>query len=150
MGFTLSRLLQSESGPWPPPPHDPRERICLGLMDEWEVRIFARSDCKFQYLARKKMLHVQLWHPVVWVSVLTPSQLTAGRFELFPFKGWKCSPPCLHLLNRILHEELGAPRIDERLLGIIEHNFIHAEVTRMLNPPDESENVASNAIKLEG
>src|SRR5262245_7985164 len=75
----------------PPPPHDPSERALLCRVGAWEVRAFPPSDAKHAYFATRELLHLQLWHPAAGVSVLTPSRLTAGTFELFPVDGWKCA-----------------------------------------------------------
>jgi hypothetical protein len=39
------------------------------------------------YLAARGFAHVQLWHPGLCVSVLTPSRLTGEAFEVFPIAG---------------------------------------------------------------
>ncbi len=76
---------------WPPPPHDPRERILAGGVGDWELRCFAPDDPKYEYLVARGFWHVQLWHAAARVSVLTPSRLTGRRFELFPYRGWKAA-----------------------------------------------------------
>lgn len=73
----------------PPPPHDPSERILVEFLGDWEVRIFSPSGIFHRYFSAKGMLHVQLWHPEAGVSLLTPSPITAGRYEVFPLAGWK-------------------------------------------------------------
>jgi hypothetical protein len=65
-----------------PPLHSPFDRELLARVGPWEVRRHARDDGRFAYLATRSMLHVQLWHPDHRVSVLTPSRLTGGRFEI--------------------------------------------------------------------
>ena len=47
-----------------------------------ELRQFADDDPRTAYFARRGFAHVQLWHPERRVSVLTPSRLTGGNFEL--------------------------------------------------------------------
>jgi hypothetical protein len=73
----------------PPPPHDPSERVLVARADAWEVRAFPPGDPKHAYFATRELLHLQLWHPAAGVSLLTPSRLTAGAYELFPIEGWK-------------------------------------------------------------
>ena len=73
----------------PPPPHDPSERILVEYLGDWEIRIFSPSGIFHRYFAAKGMLHVQLWHPEARVSLLTPSPITAGRYEIYPLAGWK-------------------------------------------------------------
>jgi hypothetical protein len=75
--------------PLPPPPHDPAERTLLAEMDGWEVRDFAPDDPRHAYFAHRGFSHLQLWHPEAGISLLTPSRLTAGSYEVFPFVGWK-------------------------------------------------------------
>ena len=72
-----------------PPPHAPHERKLLTLADGWEVRVFAEDDFRHAYFARKRMLHLQLFHRTARVSVLTPSRLTAGRWELCSECTWR-------------------------------------------------------------
>ena len=72
---------------WPPAPHDPRERELAMLADGWEVRVFGGR--KFQYFVGRGFLHVQLWHPEERISILTPSRLTCGFYEVFPVLDWK-------------------------------------------------------------
>lgn len=67
--------------PLPPPaPHDPRERELALLEGLWEVRIFGGR--KFEYFVSRGFWHLQLWHPTAGVSVLTPSRLTLGFYEM--------------------------------------------------------------------
>ena len=49
------------AAPWPPPPHDPRERALVDFVDGWQVRVFPSTDPKFQYFVSRRLLHVQLW-----------------------------------------------------------------------------------------
>lgn len=65
-----------------PPLHSPFDRELLARIGPWEVRRHATDDGRFAYFATRSMLHVQLWHPEHRVSVLTPSLLTGGRFEI--------------------------------------------------------------------
>ena len=82
----------------PPRPHDPRERILVDTCApdlahptyrHWEVRQFDPAGIFHCYFGDHGMLHLQLWHPWSGVSLLTPSRLTAGRYEVFPSAGWK-------------------------------------------------------------
>jgi hypothetical protein len=72
---------------WPPPPHDPRERDLVMRLGEWEVRVF--SGRKFEHFVSRGFWHLQLWHPVARVSVLSPSRLTRGFYEAYPVARWK-------------------------------------------------------------
>lgn len=88
-GVPAYRPSPSAAPSWPPPPHDPRERVCIAAWEGWEVRDFPTGDPRRDYLARHGMAHLQLWHPSAGVSVLTPSRLTADQLEVFPIDGWK-------------------------------------------------------------
>jgi len=66
----------------PPAPHDPRERELVAHAGAWEVRQFARTGTKHEYFAPRGFLHLQLWEPTAGVSILTPSRLTGGNYEL--------------------------------------------------------------------
>src|SRR5688500_11007904 len=70
-----------------PPPHDPEERELAQTIDAWEVRVFA--DAKFGFFVQRGLWHVQLWHPYARVSVLTPSRLTGGAYEILSARGTK-------------------------------------------------------------
>jgi hypothetical protein len=72
-----------EPAPLPPSPHDPREREVVSTVGTWQIRQFPASDAKLAYFTGRGFLHVQLWHPEHRVSVLTPSRLTGGRFEVW-------------------------------------------------------------------
>jgi hypothetical protein len=87
----LTRRRDEIARAWPPPPHDPRERELTLTVDGWQVRLFAGR--KFQYLVMRGFWHLQLWHPSLRVSILTPSRLTRGFYEAFPIANWKASAP---------------------------------------------------------
>jgi hypothetical protein len=65
------------------PLHAPNERVVIAELGVWELRQFAPGDRKLAYFAAKGFAHVQLWHPTQHVSVITPSRLTNGEFELW-------------------------------------------------------------------
>ena len=71
----------------PPRPHDPTEREVVSYLGDWQVRQFPESDSKLAYFTGRGFLHVQLWHPGRGVSVLTPSRLTGGRFDVWTDDG---------------------------------------------------------------
>lgn len=64
----------------PPPPHDPRDRELLTRLDDWEIRAFGSRW--FAFFAPRGLWHVQLWHPEKRLSIITPSTLTRGSYEL--------------------------------------------------------------------
>lgn len=74
-------LVDSDAGRLPPL-HAPGDRELLARVGPWEVRRYAAGDHRFAYFASRAFLHLQLWHPVRQISVLTPSRLTGGRFEI--------------------------------------------------------------------
>ncbi len=120
-------LLQNYQAECPPPPHDPRERCRVGWINEWQVRIFSRQDVKYGYFARHGFLHLQLWHPIFRLSILTPSNLTAAHYEIFPIQKWKFRTCCISHLNEILDEHSHAPSIDPLVLTLMEHYFVLRE-----------------------
>src|SRR5687768_1858005 len=66
----------------PHPLHDPADRVAVGAIGAWQLRQFAESDRRLAYFARRGFAHVQLWHPIEGISIVTPSRLTRGNFEL--------------------------------------------------------------------
>ena len=70
-----------------PPLHAPGDRELFAACGAWEVRRHAEDDPRFAYFASRAFLHLQLWHPERRVSVLTPSRLSGGRFEIAA--GWR-------------------------------------------------------------
>ncbi len=111
---------------WPPPPHDPRERILVDHLGDWEIRVFSPTGDFHRYFAAKGMLHVQLWHAEARLSLLTPSPITAGRFEVYPLAGWKHARHGYRELAQEVRSGCGVvlPRFD-RVLGLM----------RMFAPP---------------
>jgi hypothetical protein len=49
----------------------------------WQLLATAHNDPRHRYLAARGMLHLQLFHAGQELSLLTPSPLTAGRYELW-------------------------------------------------------------------
>lgn len=75
-----------------PPPHDPGERVAVAWAGRWEVRQFAGGDFRRPGAVRNRGFHhLQLWHPGARISILTPSRLTAGRYEAWPEGGERLS-----------------------------------------------------------
>jgi hypothetical protein len=65
------------------PLHDPTERELVAFAGDWELRQFSESDRRFAYFVTKGFAHVQLWHRASGTSIITPSRMTGGNFELF-------------------------------------------------------------------
>jgi hypothetical protein len=90
-----------------PPPHDPRERVLVARLGDWEVRAFAADDARADYLERNGFAHFQLWHPAARISVLTPSRLSEALYEVFPIRGWKQREPGWCRLRDLIAREHG-------------------------------------------
>ena len=89
-----------EAPSWPPPPHDPRERELALTIGGWEVRLFGGR--MFAYFVTRGLWHMQLWHPIARISILTPSRLTRGCYEAFPLASWKAQAPDYEGLVRLI------------------------------------------------
>jgi hypothetical protein len=103
----------------------------------WQVRSFAVSGARFEYFAPRSLWHIQLWHARAKVSVLTPSQLTGGCYEVFPVCGWKRragDDPGLRRVLQIAHR-LVPPSAG--MLRALESYFVEDPVVRFLatRPP---------------
>lgn len=108
---------------WPPAPHDPRERELAMLAEGWEVRVFA--DRKFQYFVTRGFLHVQLWHPEARISILSPSRLTSGFYEMFPVRDWKARAADYDRLAQLFSRLRTSARLPTRArLITIERAFV--------------------------
>lgn len=66
-----------------PPLHAPHDRVVVGQVGAWELRHYREGDRRLAYFADKGFAHVQLWHAATGTSILTPSRLTGGEFELW-------------------------------------------------------------------
>lgn len=92
---------------YPPPPHDPRERERIATAGPWEVLQFAADDSRIRYFAPRRMLHLQLWHPGRRISILTPSLITDGLYEVvLASHGDRGRTPSLPALREALREVL--------------------------------------------
>jgi hypothetical protein len=109
----------------PPPPHDPTERILVTRIDGWLVRDFAEDDQRLAYFAMRGFSHFQLWHPAYSISVLTPSRLTGGAFEVFPIGNWKRRAADWEALDSMLktYHQVAPP--GESCLRALERWFPH-------------------------
>jgi len=115
-----------EHAPWPPPPHDPRDRELAMRVDGWELRVF--GERKFQYFVTRGLWHLQLWHPSASVSVLTPSRLTCGFYEVFPIEGWKARAPDHARLVELLVASHGLALPSAATVARLERAFVDAVV----------------------
>lgn len=114
----------------PPSPHDPDERVLRDRVGDWEVRAFATTDPKHDYFVRRGFLHLQLWHPQAGISVLTPSRLTLGRYEIFPINGWKLPETDLEEVAAIVREHHGVHLPALVRINALEQWFVRAPLRR--------------------
>ena len=63
--------------------HDPSRRDCMLKLVGWQIRVIMRNDNRHTPMAAQGLLHLQLWHPGTKTSVLTPSNFTDRKFELW-------------------------------------------------------------------
>lgn len=68
--------------PWPPPPHDPRERVEVTRVGAWIVRQLPPTHPRRLHMP-PGFAAVQLWHPARRVSLLLPAGITGHAYELF-------------------------------------------------------------------
>lgn len=79
---------------------------------------FATDDARLSYLAARQMLHLQLWHEGLGVSVLTPSRLTGGLYEvMLAAHADRGRTPSQGALRAALSEALGLDLPPERQLA---------------------------------
>ena len=81
----VKQLLSHISSGWPPSPHDPRKRIWVGQIGEWEIRTFSRTHPQYEYFARQGFLHLQIWHP--WSENFCLNPITAHGLPLRSVSG---------------------------------------------------------------
>lgn len=67
----------------PPFPHDPRDRCWIHETRGWHIRMLALNDPRRQACIAHGLQHLQLWHPELSVSILTPSKMTDDSFEVW-------------------------------------------------------------------
>ena len=65
-----------------PAEHWPDRRALVYTHEGWECRSHARNDVNYSEMAARGQLHLQLWLPHARISILTPSLLTDGEFEV--------------------------------------------------------------------
>ncbi len=130
---TLERQMPAsvaslEAPSWPPPPHDPRERDLALKIAGWEVRLFGGR--MFEYFVTRGFWHMQLWHPVSRISILTPSRLTRGCYEAFPLASWKAQAPdymsLVNLITGLSATPLPGTADVLRLERALVHDVVHA------------------------
>lgn len=76
-----------------------------GPLGAWKALVFGGR--MLGYFAPRGLAHVQLWHERAGISVLTPSRLTGGRYEVFPVAGWKKRASDYRTLEWLVEQEHG-------------------------------------------
>ena len=109
----------------PSSPHHPHDRVCLHEEGGWELTIFARNDPRHADLACRGMLHMQLWHPELELSVLTPSQLSGGVYSVSA-PGLRKRICCYDHLTDFLSANFGVAPLCFHKLAHFETWFIRA------------------------
>jgi hypothetical protein len=79
--------------------HAVAERAVVGQCGRWEVRRHALSEPAVAGYVQGGYLHLQLWCARSGISILTPSRLTAGLFDLQLADGARVRA---HLYQRIV------------------------------------------------
>ncbi len=106
-----------------PPPHLAHDRVCVGTIGPWEVRVFAVNDTRHRYLADRGMLHLQLWHPQARISILSRSGLTRGQWEVCgPDGRHRCA--CYPCLRRFIAQRADVVAPCARLVSQHEQWFV--------------------------
>ncbi len=62
--------------------HTDRDRTLVYWLGEWDVRMSDPRSDLHRLFAVNGMFHLQLWHAESNTSILTPSTLTEGHFEV--------------------------------------------------------------------
>lgn len=114
--------------------HDPAKRVVVLHMRDWELRAFSKEDPHYQTYAARALLHLQLYHPVARVSVLTPSHLTRGRLEVYPIKSRRVRLSSYWQLRDILVRYHGVEPPSPPVLAAAIRWFV-VRVTRTSAPP---------------
>jgi hypothetical protein len=107
----------------PPSPHDPDERAGVYGSRGWEIRVYPWNDIRHRTFAGKGMLHLQLWCPSAGVSILTPSQLTDSRYELW-INGDRFRLCCMKSVASMTIRSAGVKPPCSRLVRSYESQFV--------------------------
>ena len=86
-----------------PPPHDPKDRELVLRLAGWDVRLPAGRFA--EYFVPRGFFHLQLWDARTGISILSPSRLTDGFWEVFPVAEWKHRAPTYEAATRALVRE---------------------------------------------
>lgn len=83
--------------------HDHRRRVVMFWLGEWEVLMHPPCSELHRLLVVNGMFHMQLWHPESRTSILTPSAITEGLFEINSLFGSEYASHAYSELLPILH-----------------------------------------------
>jgi hypothetical protein len=112
-------VIQAGQCDWPAPPHDPRERVHVTTVSNWQVRVY--SEARARSLVPRGLWQVQLWEPDALLSVLTPSRATGGAYEALSVSdGWKVRVMTRTDLVRLVGREHAGPFVSEPALARLE------------------------------
>ena len=67
--------------------HNHKLRALVFWLGEWEVLMYRPCSDIHRLLVVNGMFHLQLWHPDSQTSIITPTTLTDGKFEIAPLFG---------------------------------------------------------------
>ena len=128
-------------------PHDPEDRVVVAELDGWEARVFPSDGRMHEYFLPRGLLHVQLWHPVRRVSVLSPSRLTLDRWEVFPVAGWSMPIADERILRDIMATKLASPLPRRSFVEAMQRWFVDAPLRRAITSrPEVARQVLERAL----
>ena len=108
----------------PAAPHDPHERAVIHSRYGWQIRTYAWNTALHRYGAQKGMLHLQLWCPSMGLSILTPSELTAGHYEV-SMAGESVRVCCVGTVAEIVYEWTGLRMPCSRVLSFYLYRMVY-------------------------
>jgi hypothetical protein len=91
-----------------PRPHDPDDRVLVATIGPWELRDFAEGSSFARFFAKHGIAHRQLYARAVGLSILTPSPLTEGEFDLRSIDGERWATRSERALREHVSERYGA------------------------------------------
>jgi hypothetical protein len=109
----------------PPFPHDPRDRCWIYETRGWHVRMLAINDPRRRACIARGLLHLQLWNPEKEISILTPSKMTNGSFEVWK-DGQRARLCGYKHLMQFVADEYGVALPCYGVVQHFENLFVHA------------------------
>jgi hypothetical protein len=127
-------VIQAGQRDWPPPPHDPRERVLVTTVSNWQVRVYV--EARARTLAPKGLWQVQLWEPDAQLSVLTASRATDGAYEVLCMPdGWKVRVMTRADLSKLMRREHAGAFVSEPALARLERWLVPGGAPRADEQP---------------